>query len=65
MKANIIDFLMHMGYICDKHIGSDGNGCLKCPLHVEEKTFHGCLKDDMNNRKHAEIIKKVVLREMI
>ena len=46
-------------------LSKDGNGCLKCPLHVEEKTFHGCLKGGMNYRKHAEKIKKAVLREMI
>ena len=59
MKVKITDFLISMGKICDEH----NNGiCYKCPFNYEGETFHGCLKDDMSNPKHAKMITKITLK---
>lgn len=60
MKIKITDFLLAMGEICDKH--SDSCNC--CPLCVHEEKFNGCLKDDMSNPKHANMIRNIVLKYM-
>lgn len=60
MRTKITDFLLTMGEICDKHNGICGN----CPFCVDDRSFHGCLKDDMSNPKHAKMIKDITLKYM-
>lgn len=60
MKVKITDFLLTIGEICDKHNDNCGN----CPFSVDDGNFHGCLKDDMSNPKHANMIKDITLKYM-
>ena len=61
MKVKIRDFLLTMGEICDKHSDKCTNNC---PFSVDDGYFYGCLKDDMSNPKHANMIKDITLKYM-
>ena len=58
MKVKITDFLISMGNICDNH----SSNCCNCPFNVDDGNFYGCLKDDMSNPKHANMIKNITLK---